>query len=236
MDALKLAKVLVVLFICVAVALVGCEDSPNGRINNVRYYAYDQAYSCQSGTQKGAKAVAVSDGTVDAAAFVKGLPDGVYWIVGENAEKGELADSVLVGSNGWEKDGAVETRGNFLMGLADQPRNSNDERSYVCWLSEYSTIEISGRCYSFKLTSPYDCEADACLHSCAISSCEFSLPVGVTDSSDVSAAVSCLREWKTFQKFGIYVESDSVVVSVTDSIVSIVVPNVTVTWTKRPGL
>ena len=195
-------------------------------------YAYDDSYMCYERISVDAEPVYKTKNVKECSRFVRNLKDGVYWLKGIDESGKDFAVRELVGNEGWRADGIVEVGGY----LYDEEESSAWDRS-VCALEEVSPDSIWGNCvkyYMFKNncsgTQSFECTKD---RGCSSMTCSFSFPVGKSDSSDVSAAIHCLRPNLWFVRSN---PEDSVFVEVSDSSVVVSVPNATVTWTKRPGL
>ena len=233
-------------FLLVACFVFGCGDTAKTQAAFGCQFAYDESYECAielSEPESALSPVYESRQGQECSEFVKNLDDGYYWLVGEDEQGVRFDSAVVIGKDGWKYDGKFEvegaTRGNWSFLPEYYWTNSK------CQLLRYTSKSVEGKCLNYLFIGPIcyeDQNTDSviCEESrCKKRECSFEFPVGTFDSTGLSPSIGCLRSGIEFSiPAMMYAEEkqDSVNVSVTDSVISIVIPNLTVTWTKRPGL
>ena len=235
------------LTLCAALALLaGCGTETDGGPKAGCVAAYDDSYRCHSLVQNvsALDPVYSSGKPQECAEFVRNLDDGRYWLTGTD-ETGAVFDSlVVVGETGWMEDGrrvdgACVTL-NSLCRIAEGEiipcfSHNIDEVDAVCRLTSVSADSIQGKCAANnRLIATTPDESGAYEETCQRDECSFAFAVGVSDTAGLAPAISCLHRKDC--SFAENLTITTVTVSVSDTLVSIVAPNVEVTWTKRPGL
>lgn len=243
MGSVKLMKAGNYLAVLTFAVVSGCDNAGNRPESYGCQAAYDAGYECARELVSDRQIIRNELSPVyecrkgkDCAEFVRELPDGYYWLVGTDEFGERFEKSVVVGENGWRYAGKVRTE---LVFMSQDYRWTNAE----CHLEDFSADSIRGICVNYGVRDSWCAEAKDSLickdRECERDECTFAFPVGVSDSVGLSYSIQCLRSgftylWSDWAE--IDAKKDSVIVSVTDSIISVIVPLATVTWTKRPGL
>lgn len=233
--------------LCALALLAGCGTETDDGPEAGCVAAYDDSYQCHSRAQdiSALDPVYSSRKAQECSEFVRNLDDGRYWLTGTD-ESGEPFDSlVVVGETGWMWDGTrvngpcISLNWNCMdaegKGIPCFSRLVDEEYA-VCRLTSVSLDSIQGKCATntrWVATSPD--ESGIYEKTCERDECSFAFAVGVSDTAALAPAISCLRRTGR-DCFELLDSGDTVTVAVSDTAVSIAAPNVTVTWTKRPGI
>ena len=239
--------------LCALALLAGCGTETDDGPEAGCVAAYDDSYQCHSRAQdvSALDPVYSSRKAQECSEFVRNLDDGRYWLTGTD-ESGEPFDSlVVVGETGWMWDGESRQTGLMLhldWICIDTCTYAYGDDDVVCRLESVKADSIRGSCnHNVSVTSGIwtpDSESIVVRggrsvirdNECRESKCQFALAVGVSDTTGLWSAFRCLRPHLVGFGKSYADPSTTVTVAVSDTMVSIAAPNVSVTWTKRPGL
>lgn len=213
--------------IFLALALAGCSEQPNESGSFGCLYAYDESYECYAGQSFPSAPVYQTKNGQECSEFAKNLGSGVFWLEGMDGTGEKFIRKEVVGEDGWRSDGVVRSDIIYAAGLSSWSHT-------VCRLEDVSFERVRGSCgaYYFPRTNcGQDESSQDCLQKlqCSKRDCHFSFLIGASYGAEVFESVKCLLPYPEELR-------DTVKVFVADSAVLISIPNVTVTWTKRPGL
>ena len=237
MELLMLGKRLAVIVPTLALIIVGCSDTTSAPEETFGcQYAYGTSYMCYRHIPASPIPIYETTNVKECIQFAGNLEEGVYWLKGIDESGKEFVVKEIVGQEGWRFDGVVSVGSYLYDPMLDI--NGTSWTHSNCELENVSSDSIRGNCERHYAVKGLWCDAQSseeCMKNwkCSKETCSFALPVGETDSTGLTASIQCLRPDLWFTRSG---GEDSVSVTVSDSVISIVIPNLTVTWTKRPGL
>jgi len=210
-----------------ALVFAGCSTPSNESTTPGCRFAYDESYECYKGKPYSLEPIYETKKAQECSEFARALGEGVFWLEGTDESGEKFARKEVVGENGWRFDGVVRSNIIYIAG-------SSSWIHTVCRLESVTSELIQGVCGAYYFPKEECRSADSfqeCLQElqCLERNCSFTFPIGDSQGTAISESVKCLLPYPDERH-------DTVAVSVSDSVVSISIPNLTVTWTKRPGL